>query len=310
MQFSVYQESRIGGRKVNQDRMGYSFTRDALLLVLADGLGGHPHGEVAAQVALQTISTLFQQQARPCIKGAERFLRDACMAAHREIHRHAAQQRMPDTPRTTIVVCLIQHNVATWGHCGDSRLYWLRDGRVLARTRDHSHVENLIDRGKVPESDRATHRERNKLYNCLGAAAAPRVDVSPPAGLRPGDTMLLCSDGLWAVLDEHDMVDTLSTRAVVRAVPELLQAALRSAGAAGDNATGLAITWQGGAEAGDVPTELMTTPSLISTDALPRDLHGSTITPGAGIDPFDEAEIDKAIAEIRGAIEKSSRLLR
>ncbi|GGY75541.1 PP2C family protein-serine/threonine phosphatase [Pseudoduganella plicata] len=309
MQFSVYQESHIGGRRVNQDRMGYSFTRDALLLVLADGMGGHLRGEAAAQVALQTISALFQQQATPYVKGPERFLQDACMAAHREIHRYAQQQGMPDTPRTTIVVCLIQHNTATWAHCGDSRLYWLRDGCVLARTRDHSHVGNLIEKGKVPESARATHPDRNKLYNCLGAATAPRVDVSPRASLRPGDTMLLCSDGLWAVLDEPDLVDALSTRAVVRAVPELLQAALRRGGEAGDNATGLAITWQGGAGASDVPTEVMTTPSLISTDALPGDLHGSTITPGTGFDPFDEEEIDKAIAEIRGAIEKSSRLL-
>ena len=65
MQFSVYQESHIGGRKVNQDRMGYSFTRDALLLLLADGMGGHLRGEMAAAIAMQTIGTLFQQNATP-----------------------------------------------------------------------------------------------------------------------------------------------------------------------------------------------------------------------------------------------------
>ena len=64
MQFSVYQESHIGGRKVNQDRMGYSFTRDALLLVLADGMGGHLRGEIAATVALQSISALFRSRLR------------------------------------------------------------------------------------------------------------------------------------------------------------------------------------------------------------------------------------------------------
>jgi serine/threonine protein phosphatase PrpC len=75
-------------RKQNQDRMGYSFTRDALLLVLADGMGGHAHGEVAATVALQTISLLFQQQAQPYVKKPQRFLEEALQAAHRDIHRH------------------------------------------------------------------------------------------------------------------------------------------------------------------------------------------------------------------------------
>jgi protein phosphatase len=103
MQFSVYQESHIGGRKVNQDRMGYSFTRDALLLVLADGMGGHLRGEVAATVALRTISTMFQQQAQPYVKKPQRFLEEALHAAHRDIHQYRIEQQMPKAPRTTIV---------------------------------------------------------------------------------------------------------------------------------------------------------------------------------------------------------------
>jgi serine/threonine protein phosphatase PrpC len=245
MRFAIFQESHIGARKMNQDRMGYSFTRDALLLVLADGMGGHPRGEVAATVALQTISALFQQQANPYVKGPERFLEDACHAAHREIHRHAAAHGLPETPRTTIVACVVQHNTATWAHCGDSRLYWLRGGRILARTRDHSHIEKLIDSGRVPASARDTHPDRNKLYNCLGAGAAPKVEVSGQASLEPGDVMLLCSDGLWAVLPEQELVASLSTGPVASAVPHLLRAALQRAGATSDNVTGLAIAWQG-----------------------------------------------------------------
>lgn len=123
MQFSVYQESHIGGRKVNQDRMGYSYTRDALLLVLADGMGGHLRGEVAAAITLQTLSDLFQKQATPYVRKPERFLEEALLAAHQEIHRYSAVHNLPDTPRTTVVACLIQHNMAIWAHCGDSRLY-------------------------------------------------------------------------------------------------------------------------------------------------------------------------------------------
>jgi serine/threonine protein phosphatase PrpC len=82
MQFSVYQQTHIGGRKVNQDRMGYSFTRESLLLVLADGMGGHARGEVASTITLQTMSAMFQRQATPYIKGPERFLQDALLESH------------------------------------------------------------------------------------------------------------------------------------------------------------------------------------------------------------------------------------
>ncbi|GJJ05732.1 protein phosphatase [Duganella rhizosphaerae] len=324
MQFSVYQESHIGGRKVNQDRMGYSFTRDALLLVLADGMGGHLRGEVAATVALQSISALFQQQATPYVKKPQRFLEEALLTAHRDIHQYRADHDMRETPRTTIVACLIQHNTATWAHCGDSRLYWMRDGQILARTRDHSHVESLIARGLAQPSERATHPDRNKLYNCLGADSLPKVEISGGAGVLPGDLMLLCSDGLWSMLPDDELVRRLHSQTVVRAVPDLLQAALGAAGSASDNVTALAIMWQGSSMVDGMgamtAAELST---VISTEALPQDLHSTTINSapvpeqaaapapqGDTVDAFDDDEIEKAIAEIRGAIEKSSQILK
>ncbi|WP_296002662.1 PP2C family serine/threonine-protein phosphatase [Rugamonas sp.] len=327
MQFSVYQESHLGGRKVNQDRMGYSFTRDALLLVLADGMGGHLHGEIAATLTMQTLSALFQEQAAPYVKKPERFLEDAFLAAHHEIHRYKAANNLPDTPRTTVVACLIQHNTATWAHCGDSRLYWLRDGEILSRTRDHSHVENLIAKGLVPASARATHPDRNKLYNCLGAFNVPKVEVSRRASLLPGDVVLLCSDGLWAMLDDADIARRLRTQTIVRAVPDMLKAALAIGGAGSDNSTALAIMWQGSlvvdgenTVAGELSTVLSTE---ISTESLPEGLVSSTMhgagrmgpasvpgEAGADADAFNEDDIEKAIAEIRDAIEKSSQILK
>lgn len=313
MQFSVYQESHIGGRKVNQDRMGYSFTRDALLLVLADGMGGHLRGEAAATVALQTIATLFQQQAAPYVKKPQRFLEEALHAAHRDIHLYRAEQQMPETPRTTIVACLIQHNTATWAHCGDSRLYWMRDGQILSRTRDHSHVESLIAKGMALPSERATHPDRNKLYNCLGADTPPRVEIAGGASMLPGDVVLLCSDGLWSMLPDDELAQRLHAQTVVRAVPDILQAALKAAGDMSDNVTALAIMWQGSSVVDSMAPD---TATVISTEALPEGLHSTTIrdtpppAPPDNIDAFDDDEIEKAIAEIRGAIEKSSQILK
>ena len=310
MQFSVYQQSHIGGRKLNQDRMGYLYTREALLLVLADGMGGHLRGEVAATIALQSIAKGFKAQATPYVRKPERFLEEALQQAHADILRYTREHAMPDSPRTTIVACLVQHNSAVWAHCGDSRLYWLRRGQVLGRTRDHSHVEYLIAKGQADASERATHPDRNKLYNCLGASTPPKVELSRAASLEPGDILLLCSDGLWAVLPDSEIAHRLSASTIVQAVPELVAMATSIAGSRGDNTTALAIQWQGAGapvDAGD--------PSIVSTQTVPEGEVTSRIdSPAAAApgpdDPFDEDDIEKAIAEIRDAIEKSSQILK
>ena len=314
MQFSVYQQTHIGGRKVNQDRMGYSFTREALLLVLADGMGGHARGEVAASITLQTMSAMFQRQATPYVKKPERFLQDALLESHDAILRYAKQNGMPDTPRTTVVACLVQHNCAIWAHCGDSRLYWVRGGQILARTLDHSHIEHLIAKGLAQPSERNTHPDRNKLYNCLGASSVPKIALSRQSSLQAGDVLLLCSDGLWGVLPDNEIVHQLSNHTIVRAVPDMIGMATTIAGEKGDNTTALAIMWQGD---DDVASDA-DAPSTISTNTLLDDEVDGTIdaaapTPvavDASIDVFDEDEIEKAIAEIRGAIEKSSQVLK
>lgn len=306
MRFSVYQESLIGGRKVNQDRMGYSFTRDALLLLLADGMGGHIQGEMAATIAMQTIGSLFQQYAAPFVRKPERFLEDSFFAAHHEIHRYRAINRLPETPRTTIVACLVQHNSAYWAHCGDSRLYWMRNGQILARTRDHSRIETLIAQGKADPSERATHPDRNKLFNCLGAPNLPIVEISRRASLQGGDVLLLCSDGLWSVLPDHVLAQRLQDSTIVRAVPELLNTAVGIAGKSSDNVTALAMMWEGASaslsDSTTVTTHTLPVGTVTTTIQAPRhaDLEDA--------DAFNEAEIEKAIEEIRGAIEKSSRL--
>jgi protein phosphatase len=313
MQFSIYQQSHIGGRKVNQDRMGYSYTREALLLVLADGMGGHQRGEVAASIALQTMSTLFRSQANPYVKRPERFLEDAFEQAHEAIQRYAREHGMTENPRTTIVACLVQHNCAVWAHCGDSRLYWLRRGQILARTRDHSHIEHLIAKGLADPSERNSHPDRNKLYSCLGASTPPNVELSRQSSLEPGDVLLLCSDGLWGVLPDTEIVHQLSTHTIVQAVPDMIGMATAIAGPRGDNTTALAIQWQG---AHDAPSS--GDDSMVSTLLLPEGEVTTRLAeqPAAahGADPaledFGDEDIEKAIAEIRDAIEKSSQLLK
>jgi PPM family protein phosphatase len=300
VQFSVYQVSRKGGRQKNEDRMGYCYTRDAGLFALADGMGGHPEGEVASQLALQTLSAMFQREAKPRLADPLRFLNDAVIAGHHQLLRYATERGMVDTPRTTLVACLVQGNQAYWAHCGDSRLYLLREGKLVARTRDHSYSELQDTMSQVvPMNDRVN---RNVLFTCLGSPGKPVVDTSGPLVVYPGDRVMLCSDGLWGALSDETIVEMLASQSVSEAVPNLVERALRTAGERSDNVTVLAVEWES--------ADAVDNPRAVSTADLGDEVFASTIQAAIGdasADEMDDAEIERSIREINEAIQRTSK---
>ena len=299
MRFSVYQISRKGGRDKNEDRMGYCYTRDSGLFALADGMGGHPEGEVASQLALQTMAALFQRDAKPTLADPLRFLHDAIVAGHHQLLRYATEKALIDTPRTTIVACVMQGNAAFWAHCGDSRLYLVRGDKLIARTRDHSYTELQETLSKVvPMGEKFN---RNVLFTCLGSPGKPVVDTAGPLLLQPGDRMLLCSDGLWGSVADSMIAEQLAQRTISDAVPELVEQALRNAGPKSDNVTVISVEWES-AEDHD-------SKSGISTESLGEEVFASTIQAslaGDLPDELDEAEIERSIKEINEAIRRSN----
>jgi protein phosphatase len=310
MRFSVYQESRKGGRVVNQDRMGYLYTRRSLLLMVADGMGGHARGEVAAELTLQTLAAIYQRDAKPMLPDPARFLEQSIQAAHRELHRYRAENRLPEAPRSTLVACVVQEGVATWAHVGDSRLYLLRDGQIAFRTLDHSRVHHLVSAGLIRPEDAKDHPERNRIHNCIGAFVSPNVEIANKVALRPGDTLLLCTDGLWGGLTDKDIADAFTRLTVMRAVPELMNKALVELGPEPDNCTAIAVSWAG-SESMDMipPTEMP-----VSTLVIPDGSIASTVQmprPGeaVGDEPLTEQQIEDAVAEIQRAIQRSGKLI-
>ncbi len=300
MKFSVFQVSRKGGRQQNEDRMGYSYTRSSGILLLADGMGGHPEGEVAAQLTLQAMSALYQKQANPEIPDVTGFLNSAIMAAHRQIIKYAIEKGMLDTPRTTVVAAVVQNGTATWVHCGDSRLYLVRAGQLVTRTRDHSYMEQP-PHGHSP-SKTAERLNRNILFTCLGSPTKPVFDITGPIPLQQGDKIMLCSDGLWGSLADSDIVRQLSAKPVGQAVPDLVESALQSAGASSDNVTAIALEWE-------TPDEFETTKGSVSTDQINDGVFASTVQSGGlvgGDDDLDDAAIERSIAEINEAIRRSA----
>ncbi len=300
MRFTIYQESRVGGRANNEDRTTYCYSRDALLMVVADGMGGHHYGEIAAQIAVQTLADTFQREATPLLADPFRFLQKSMTNAHHAILDYTTRHHLRDTPRTTCVACIVQDNVAYWAHAGDSRLYLMRDGRVIAQTKDHSRIRLLIEEGMISEAQAAFHPDRNKIYSCLGSPTPPEIEFSRKTPLNHGDILLLCSDGLWGEMSGDMMAVALKGSNLLQAVPMILNQAETKGGPHRDNLSVVAVRWE------DAYVEEAS--SAISTQTMTQD-EVTTRLEEFGRNPaykseLSDEEIEKAIDEIRNAIDK------
>jgi len=299
MNFSIIQDSRVGARATNQDRIGHWRTSDALLMVVADGLGGHLYGEIAAQVALDTLAILFRSEAKPRLADPGGFLGDGIERAHAAIRHHALGAGLPDAPRTVIVACVVQDGTAYWSYVGDSRLYLVRKGRVVTRTRDHTRVQQLVDAGRIREEALGSHPERNKLLRCLGGELPPRSEPVASARLARDDVLLLCSDGLWGPLTQRQLAAPFVTKGIDRAIPELVALAEMRAGPECDNVSVVAMAWGENAS-----------PDAIDQDTvpfhdLPTDVQDLGDAESAYMRMSDE-DIERAIDDIKASLKKSS----
>ena len=297
MNYAIVQESRIGMRRINQDRVGYWSTSGALLMAVADGLGGHILGEVAAELAMGLLGAAFHREAKPKLADPQAFLARAMTAAHAAILREAHNRRLSDTPRTVLVACIVQDGHAYWTHIGDSRLYLIRDGRIVHRTRDHTVVQQLVDEGRIREEAVTSHPERNRLLQCLGGYNTPRPAAAEMMPLALNDIVLLCSDGFWAPLTQRQLMHALMSRTLQEAIPELVTLAEHRAGAECDNVTVLAMLWKDPTAV--TPTELAATVPIgtVVQDFMATDVDYLSMS---------DADIEKAIDELRAALRKQT----
>ena len=302
MQFSIFEATHLGSREKNEDRMGYSYTREAGLFALADGMGGHPEGEVAAQIALETMSALFQREAQPRMADVPSFLGRGLMSAHHQIIRYASSRGMMDTPRTTLVAAVVQRGQLHWVHCGDSRMYVVRGGQLLKRTRDHSYLE-----AKASSGASLKDVNRNVLFTCLGSTVRPMFDVGGPIVLQDQDRVMLCSDGLWGTLDDDIITRGMAERPLAEGMPLLIDQALKKGGPRCDNVTVLAFEWEAPARA----RQRRGRPGFTETASMDDSAFASTIKPtsrlpDSALDELADEAIERSIAEINEAIQRTS----
>lgn len=305
MRFTIYQESRIGRRKTNQDRIAYCYSRDSLLMLIADGMGGHLHGEVAAHIAVQFITQAFQREAQPLLQDPGLFLSRALVNAHHAILDYALDKNLPEAPRTTVVACIVQEGFAYWAHAGDSRLYLMRQGKIVAQTRDHSRVQLMLEQGLIDAEGAARHPGRNRIYSCLGGNHAPQIEFSRRTPLHNGDVFLLCTDGLWGPLNNDALVLGLADTNLMTAIPRLLTRAETSAGSSCDNLSAVAMCWHDD-QAQALPDAVSTQTMALNNFTTQLDAFQPSRTPAAGVELSDD-DIENAIAEINAAIHKFSK---
>lgn len=241
---TIVQASKLGARDINEDRVGHWTTPGAVLMAVADGLGGHNHGELAAQIAIDILGAAFAAEARDKLADPAEFLSRALAAGHAGIVRESDKRRFPENPRTVIVACVVQDGRAWWTHVGDCRFYLLRGGRAIARSRDHTVVQRLVDEGRIREEAAATHPHRNRLLQCLGGFQIPRIEPVASERLARDDIVLLCSDGFWGALTQRQLLHSLLSRPLAEAIAELTALAESNAGPECDNVSVVAMTWQ------------------------------------------------------------------
>src|SRR5229473_3190395 len=213
LQIETADVSLIGHREENQDRVAVAAADHAVLLVVIDGMGGHAEGARAPEEVVK-LGVGLSVEARP---------------------------------RATCALCLVQDSAAYWAHVGDSRIYQLRQSQVLERTRDHSHVEVLLREGLITEAEVHGHPMRNYVECCLGGdAALPEMSISTRRRLKPGDMLLLCTDGLWANLKDQDLARF--AQAVAKPLRESLTdlgtQAVAASAPYSDNTSAAALRWR------------------------------------------------------------------
>ena len=247
MRIEYAKVSALGDRSDNQDRAAVVVANDAALMMVFDGMGGHSDGARAAETGLKVVQELFVDAPLP-IFDPQGFLYMALSKAHDEVVRIGRDVAVDFRPRATCAICLVQESGAFWAHIGDSRIYQLRNGAVLSRSRDHSHVEVLIQEGAITEEEALDHPMRNFVECCIGGdEPVPDMSITGKQQLQPGDVLLACSDGLWSGLTDHDVAQIAHPRDenLTESLKDLSMQALSANSPYSDNTTGTALKWLG-----------------------------------------------------------------
>jgi len=213
------------------------FRRKGRLAVVADGMGGYEGGQEASRLAIETVRHVYESSVEA---DPQKTLIQALESAHRTIQRYADEHPQFQGMGTTCTAVSIVGRELWFAHVGDSRLYLVRESTVSRLTRDHSYVSRLVESGIVRSEDAESHPQRHILTAALGSGMDVEPDVpAAPVALQKGDTLVLCTDGLWGLVGEQEMRSAVQGKHLAEACGALVALALERGGP--DNITVLVL---------------------------------------------------------------------
>ncbi len=235
--YKVY--SGLGNREINEDSVGELETEKGHCFIVADGLGGHGHGEVASAIALDSALSSFEQ-----CEIADVLENSFIMAQNRILAEQQDNPVVSDMKTTMVDLIINVDGTARWGHIGDSRLYFFRNGKIKMRTLDHSVPQMLVSLGEITPDEIRGHEDRNRLLRVIGAEwESQAYEIGEEVSIKPKDAFLLCTDGFWELIDEEEMQRTWKAAQTVEEWMDMMIAEVLNNGAnvSMDNNTAIAI---------------------------------------------------------------------
>lgn len=212
-------------REINEDSGRFSRPSDpatlatkGVLLIVADGMGGHSAGEVASGMTIELVPRLYYGSASP----APEALREAVEETNRQIYAASLADESKHGMGTTCTALALANDEAFAAHVGDSRLYMMREGKVYLLTEDHSAVMEMVKLGLITMEEARTHEDKNVILRALGTSPEVEVSTLTPFRVRVGDKYLLCSDGLYDLVSDEEIERELSAAEDIHAAGERL----------------------------------------------------------------------------------------
>ena len=309
LRLEVAQLTDVGRkREHNEDNMAYVIPKDqqvmakkGALFIVADGMGGHAAGEVASEIAVDTVSNMYYQDDGDDIANS---LLHAIKRANALIHQRASENMLRSGMGTTCVAAVVRGNMAYVANVGDSRAYLVRNGQAKQVSQDHSWVAEQVRAGLLTEDQARTHAQRNVITRCLGTQADVEIDVFPEQ-IEDKDALVLCTDGLSGLVSDDEIRRIIDQSGPQDSVYHLVQRANENGGP--DNITAIVVSIQeaglespnirrpvpvGGRELGEdtsIPGSLVSTSATIIGDGR---IPGNSLRYSSG--PLPPESIDTA----------------